>query len=69
MGGQELKYGEGEVPTAARKQAPLSMDFPGKNTGIGLPFPSAGDLPYPGIDPVSPVRPALAGGFLNTSAT
>ena len=42
---------------------------PGKNTGIGLPFPSAGRLPHPGKDPVSPVCPASAGGFLNTSAT
>ena len=29
----------------------------------GLPFPSAGDLPNPGIEPVSPV---LAGGFFTT---
>ena len=33
-------------------QAPLS-DFPGKNTGIGLPFTSPGDLPDPGIEPAS----------------
>jgi len=25
----------------------------------GLPFPSPGDLPDPGIEPVSPVSPAL----------
>ena len=61
--------GRGRDQLLRGRQAPLSMDFPGKNTGIGLPFPSAGDLPYPGIDPVSPVCPALAGGFLNTSAT
>ena len=30
-------------------------DFPGKNTGVGLPFPSSGDLPDPGIEPRSPV--------------
>ena len=24
-------------------------DFPGKNPGVGLPFPSPGDLPNPGI--------------------
>ena len=29
----------------------------------GLPFPSPGDLPDPGIEPVSP---ALAGGFFTT---
>ena len=28
-------------------------DFPGKNTGVGFPFPSPGDLPRPGIEPVS----------------
>ena len=35
-------------------------DSPVKNTGAGLPFPSPGDLPGPGIEPTSP---ALAGGF------
>ena len=29
-------------------------DFLGKNTGFGLPFPSSGDLPDPGIKPMSP---------------
>ena len=29
----------------------------------GLPFPPPGDLPDPGIKPVSPVSPALAGEF------
>ena len=28
-------------------------DFPGKNTGVGLPFPSPGDLANPGIKPSS----------------
>ena len=35
-------------------------DFPGKNTGVGCPFPLHRDLPDPGIKPASP---ALAGGF------
>ena len=35
-------------------------DFPGKNTWSGLPFPSPGDLPDPGINHMSP---ALMGGF------
>ena len=30
----------------------------------GLPFPTPGDLPDPGIESVSLVSPALAGGFL-----
>ena len=28
-------------------------DFQGKSTGVGLPFPSPGDLPNPGIEPRS----------------
>ena len=32
------------------------MGFPGKSTDCsGLPFPSPGDLPNPGIEPRSPV--------------
>ena len=33
----------------------------------GLPFPTPGDLPDPGIEPKSPVSPALAGGFFTTA--
>ena len=47
----------------------LHGDSPGKNTGVGLPCPPSGDLPNPGIKPVSLRSPALAGGFLNSSAT
>ena len=35
----------------------------------GLPRPPSGDLPNPGIKPVSFTSPALAGGFFTTSAT
>ena len=35
----------------------------------GLPFPPPGDLPDPGIEPMSPVAPALAGGFFTASTT
>ena len=31
----------------------------------GLPFLTPGDLPDPGIEPMSLVSPALAGGFLS----
>ena len=41
-------------------------DFPGKNTGVGSYFLTPGHLPNPGIEPASPVSPALAGGFLIT---
>ena len=34
-----------------------------------MPFPSPGNLPYPGIEPVFLMSPALAGGFFTTSAT
>ena len=33
-------------------------DSPGKNIGVGLPFPSPGDLPYPEIEPRSPALQA-----------
>ena len=33
----------------------------------GLPFPSLGNLPDPGIEPESPVSSSLAGGFFTTS--
>ena len=35
----------------------------------GLPFPSPGDLPNPGMDSTSLMSPALAGGFFTTSTT
>ena len=38
-------------------------DFPFKNIGSGLPFPSLGDVPNPEIKPVSP---ALQAGFFTT---
>ena len=44
-------------------QASLSMGFSRQEYCCGLPFPSLGDLPDPGIQPVSL---ALAGGFFTT---
>ena len=35
------------------------QDCSGKNTGVGLPFPSPRDLPDPGIEPKSLTSPAL----------
>ena len=43
-------------------QALCPWNFPGKNTGLGLPFPTLGDSLNPEIEPVSLVSPALAGG-------
>ena len=45
------------------------MEFPRQEYWSGLPFPPPGDLPDPGIEPVSPLYVALAGGFFVTSAT
>ena len=39
-------------------QAPLSMEFSRPEYCSGLPFPSAGDLPDPGIEPGSPASQA-----------
>ena len=41
-------------------QAPLPMGFARKEYWSGLPFPSPGDLPYPGIEPRSPALEADA---------
>ena len=43
--------------------APPSMGFPRQEYWSGLPFPSPGNLPYPGIEPTSPVSPACTGRF------
>ena len=47
------------TPWTIAHQAPLSLEFPRQEYWSGLPFPSPGDLPDPGIEPVSPVSPAL----------
>ena len=36
---------------------------------VWVAVPTPGDLPYPGIEPVSLESPALAGGFFTTSTT
>ena len=41
-------------------QAPLSMGFSRQEYWNGLPFPSPGDLPDPGIEPRSPALQADA---------
>ena len=50
-------------------QAPLSIGFSRQEYWSGLPFPPLGDLPDLGIEPASPLSPALAGGFFTNSAT
>ena len=41
------------------RQAPLSMGFSRQEYWSGLPFPTPGDRPNPGIKTVSPMSPAL----------
>ena len=57
-----------ETPWTVACQAPLSMGFSGQEYWNGLPFPSPGHLPNPGIEPASLMSPALAGGFFTTTA-
>ena len=46
-------------------QAPLSMGFFWQSYRSGLLFPTPGDLPDPGIQPVSPVLPTLLADSLS----
>ena len=45
------------------------MKFSRQEYWSGLPFPPPEDIPDPGIELLSPVSPALAGGFFIDSAT
>ena len=47
------------TPWTVALQAPLSMGFSRQEYWSGLPCPAPGDLPDPGIEPLSPVSPAL----------
>ena len=51
------------TPWTAARQAPLSVGFFRLEYWTGLPFPSPGNLPDPGI---KPMFHALAGGFFST---
>ena len=42
------------IPWTVVHQAPPSMEFSRQEHWSGLPFPSPGDLPNPGIEPWSP---------------
>ena len=48
----------------AAHQAPPSLGFSRQEHWRGLPFPTPGDLPNPGIEPASPVSPALQADIL-----
>ena len=57
------------APWTVASQVPLSMGFSTQEYWSGLPRPSPGELPDPGIEPMSLMSPALAGGFFTTSTT
>ena len=46
------------TPWTVAHQALLSIGFSRQEYWSGLPFPSPGNLPYPGIEPGSPVLQA-----------
>ena len=43
------------TPCIVARQAPLSMEFSKQEYWSGLPYPPPGDLPDPGIEPMSHV--------------
>ena len=45
------------------------MEFSRQEYWSGLPLPTPGDLPNPGIEPVFLASPACTGRFFPTSAT
>ena len=46
------------TPRTVALQAPLSMGSPRQEYRSGLPFPTPGDLPHPGIKPGCPTLQA-----------
>ena len=54
------------TPWTGAHQAPLFMRFFRQEYWNRLPFPPPGDLPNPGMEPVSP---ALAGGFFTAESS
>ena len=54
------------TPRTVADWAPLSMEFLRQEYWSGLPFPTSGDLPHPGIEPASLVSPALHADSLPT---
>ena len=54
------------TPWTVVLQAPLSMEFSRQEDWNGLPFPTPGVLPDPGIEPPSLASPVLAGEFFTT---
>ena len=57
------------TPWTVAGQASLSVGFSRQEYWSGLPCPSSGDRHDSGIEPTSPMSPALAGGFLTASTS
>ena len=55
-----------KTPWTIAYWAPLSMESSRQEYWGGLPYPTPGYLPDPGIEPASLVSPSLAGGFFAT---
>ena len=53
-------------PWTAALQDPLSMEFSKQEYWSGLPFPPPGNLPNPGVQPVSLASAVLAVRFFTT---
>ena len=58
-----VESGSLQSPWTLAYQAPLSVEFSRQEHWSGLSFPPPRDLPDPGIEPVSPASPAVAGRF------
>ena len=57
------------TPWSVALQTPLSVGFSRQEYWSGLPCPPPGDLPDSGIEPMSLMPPALAGGVFTTNTT
>ena len=63
---QSLVVSHSATPWTAACQTPLSMEFSKQEYFSGLPLPTPGDLPDPGIKTASLASLALAGRFFTT---
>ena len=54
------------APWTVAYQVPESIEFSSQEYWSGLPFPTPGNLPGPGINPTSPGSLALASRFITT---
>ena len=54
------------TPRTIAHQVPLSMGISTQEFWSGLTFPSPRDIPDPGMEPMSPASPELAGRFFSS---